>query len=150
VLFGAPKGKYFVQGIGGSGRVSDVHFTILYAMLMPSSEGERQDTYSCALPPLSHRPSHEGWQGQSVHLKHDPCNKSADLQDAKALLEELGGEPATSSVLHNAPRRLTRHHPRLSPSTSFRTLSITYAMMGLRMRRQPDALCLLRQVEAIM
>jgi len=55
-----------------SGRVSDVHFAILHAMLMPSSEGERQETHSCALRPLSHRPGHEGWQDQSVNLKHDP------------------------------------------------------------------------------
>ena len=33
------------------GRVSDVHFTMLHAMLMPSSEGERHDTHACALPP---------------------------------------------------------------------------------------------------
>jgi hypothetical protein len=33
------------------GRVSDVHFTILHVMLMPSSEGERHNTHSCALPP---------------------------------------------------------------------------------------------------
>jgi hypothetical protein len=47
---------------GGSqgGCVSNVYFTILHTMLMPSSEGERYDTHSCALPPLSHRPGHEG------------------------------------------------------------------------------------------
>jgi hypothetical protein len=45
-------------------------------MLMPSSEGERYDTHSCALPPLSHRPGHEGWQDQSAHLKHDPSGTS--------------------------------------------------------------------------
>src|SRR6516164_1244382 len=54
------------------GRVADVHFTFLRAMLMPSSEGKRHDTHACALPPLSHRPGHEGWQDQSAHLKHDP------------------------------------------------------------------------------
>jgi hypothetical protein len=53
------------------GRVSDMHFTILHAMLMPSSEGEPHDTQCCALPPLSHRLGHEGWQDQSAHLKHD-------------------------------------------------------------------------------
>ena len=57
---------------GLSGRVSDVHFTMLHAMLMSSSEGEQEDTHACALPPLSHRPGHEGWQDQSVNLKRDP------------------------------------------------------------------------------
>ncbi len=28
-------------------------------------------THSWALPPLSHRSSHEGRQDQSAHLKHD-------------------------------------------------------------------------------
>ncbi len=53
------------------GRVSDVPLTILHAMLIPSAKGERHDTPFCALPPLSHRPEYEGWQGQSAHLKHD-------------------------------------------------------------------------------
>jgi hypothetical protein len=56
------------------GHVSDVPFTILHAMLMPSSEGERHDTHCSALPPLSPRSSHEGWQDQSANLKHDPEN----------------------------------------------------------------------------
>jgi hypothetical protein len=59
------------------GRVSDMHFTILHAMLMPSSEGEPHDTQCCALPPLSHRRGHEGWQDQSAHLKHDPLPQGA-------------------------------------------------------------------------
>src|SRR5215831_8772387 len=58
---------------GLTGRVSDVHFTMLHAMLMSSSEGEQEDTHAYALPPLSHRPGHEGWQDQSVNLQHDPA-----------------------------------------------------------------------------
>ena len=42
------------------GCVSDLYFTLFHAMLMPSSEGARHGTSSCALPPLSHRPGHAG------------------------------------------------------------------------------------------
>src|SRR5262249_54772051 len=57
-------------------------------MLMLSSEGERHDTHSYALPPLSHRPGHEGWQDQSAHLKHDPGSDTdllIDLEPAHPL-----------------------------------------------------------------
>jgi len=57
--------------LGMGGRVSDVHFPMLHAMLMSSSEGERHDTHACALPPLSHRPGHAGRQDPSAHLTHD-------------------------------------------------------------------------------
>ena len=62
-----------------------MHFTILHAMLMPSSEGEPHDTQCCALPPLSHRLGHEGWQDQSVHLKHDPFADAFALALAERL-----------------------------------------------------------------
>ena len=69
-------GAVSVAGVQQVGRVSDVYFTIIHAMLMPSSEGERHDTHSCALPSLSHRLDHEGWQDQSAHLKHDQKRQS--------------------------------------------------------------------------
>ena len=47
-------------------------FIILPALLRPSSAGERPDTHAWALPPLSHRPRHEGRQDHGAHLQHDP------------------------------------------------------------------------------
>ena len=38
-----------------AGRIADVHLTMLHAMLMPSSEGERHVTHSWAVSPRSHR-----------------------------------------------------------------------------------------------
>src|SRR5713226_2800705 len=56
--------RHHAQDCTLSGRVSDLHFTTLHAMLMPSSEGERHGTHAGALSPLSHRPSHQGRQDQ--------------------------------------------------------------------------------------
>jgi hypothetical protein len=60
---------------------------------MLSSEGERHDTHSCALPPLSHRPGHEGWHDQSAHLKHDQSV-------VKILLTQAGG-PCSIAPYHD-------------------------------------------------
>src|SRR5919109_122060 len=43
---------------GAVGRVADVHCTLLHAMRRLASDGERPQTYSCALTPLSHRREH--------------------------------------------------------------------------------------------
>jgi transposase len=42
-----------------AGRVSDLHFPTVCAMLMPSSEGERHGIYARALSPLSQRACHQ-------------------------------------------------------------------------------------------
>src|SRR5919202_2413697 len=59
-----------------AGHVVDLHFTPMCTMLPTAAERERHGTHTRALSPLSHRPSHEGWQDQRAHLKHDPTTYS--------------------------------------------------------------------------
>ena len=47
------------------GRVADLHFTPICAMLLTASEGERHGTHARALSSLSQRPRHQRRQDQS-------------------------------------------------------------------------------------
>ena len=53
----APAGGGAVVRRGG--RVADLHFTRMCAMLLTASEGEHHGTHTRAVSPLSQRPSHQ-------------------------------------------------------------------------------------------
>src|SRR5262249_56722162 len=70
-------------------------------MLMPPSEGERHETHSWALSPLSHRPGHEGWQDHSAHLQHDLGRK--DGRRRRSEEERMAGGSDRADMPGNRP-----------------------------------------------
>src|SRR6266571_7480028 len=57
--------EVFGRSAEKEGRVADLHFTSMCAMLLTASEGERHGTHTRALSALSQRPRHQRRQDQS-------------------------------------------------------------------------------------